>query len=166
MATQEQLDTIREKIKDIRTAMFTTMDGDDHKSRPLATQELQPDGSLLFMVSKSSDKVKEIGMNPHVGVTYATTDGIRFVSVTGTAEAVDDRAKIKELWNDFLKLWFEGPEDPDITLIKVTMSRVEYWDHDGGKVGAYIDMATSYISGQKDHEGQNKGDQNEVVHLN
>ncbi len=158
MTQEEQFAKIGEKLSGMRTCMFVTRDSSGlSKGRPMATQELAFDGSVWFMTDKRSNKCREIQADPGVSLAYAHSNGVRFVSLSGNAEFVDDREKIKEFWNDFYKAWFEGPDDPNIVLIQVKISRAEYWDNEGGKIGALADMALGAVTGKT-----NQLDENEV----
>ncbi len=157
MTKEETLKTVGEKIKGMHTCMFVTMNGTEHRGRPLATQDVDFDGSVWFMTQADSRKVSDIKANNHVALMYG--DGsIKFVSMDGTAELSQDKAKIKELWNPFYKAWFENEDDPNIMLIKVSVTSGEYWDHKGGKLGAYADMAVSAVTGKtmEDHDQNQK----------
>lgn len=121
---------LQELIKDIRIAMFTTEDayGGLH-SRPMATQQAEFDGDLWFFTGANSGKSAEIRDHAKVNVCYAAPDDNKYVSVSGTAQLVKDAAKAKELWNPILKAWFpKGLDDPNLALIKVTVTSAEYWD--------------------------------------
>lgn len=51
------------------------------------------------------------------------------MSVTGTANIVDDKQKAEELWDPFLKQYFpEGLDEPQLRLLKITVLKAEYWD--------------------------------------
>jgi general stress protein 26 len=164
MDTTEATKTIAEKIHGIRTATLTTTDPKGNfVSRPLATQENDFDGTIWFMTSKNSEKVSQIQKDNRVNVTYTSGDHITFVSVSGTAECLRDETKIKEFWNDFYKAWFEGPEDPNITLIKVSATRAEYWDTHGGKIVALANIAKAALTG--DQGAGEDDDENEVVNF-
>jgi general stress protein 26 len=48
-----------------------------------------------------------------------------------------------------VKAWFqEGPEDPNLSLIKFTPSEGFYWDTKNGKMVAFAKILTSIISGK------------------
>ncbi|CAF1579989.1 unnamed protein product, partial [Rotaria sordida] len=65
-----------------------------------------------------------------------------FVSVSGKAEFVDDKAKLKELWSSYLKVFFpQGLDDPDLILMKVTANYGEYWDSPSSKMVQLYSMA-------------------------
>jgi len=128
--TQTQdLDKLRDMLKDIRFTMLTTVTSEGPHARPMTTLDTEPDGSLWFFASNDSRLVAEIGTNPVVGLTYADNGSADFVSVTGRAREVDDPAKAKELWNPALKAWFtEGLDDPKLALLEVTIESAGYWD--------------------------------------
>jgi len=154
----QELDTLKDKIKDIRYATLTTLetDGDFH-SRPMYTHGLDDDGTLWFFTYEDSRKVEEIKANNRVGINYSDETAETYVSLAGTAEVKKDKAKIDALWNDGLKAWFpKGKDDPNITLLKVDFHQAEYWDKPGGKVNSLFQMAKGALTGQPDSSGRNE----------
>ncbi|WP_128547887.1 pyridoxamine 5'-phosphate oxidase family protein [Larkinella soli] len=153
-----ELDKLRDRIKDIRICMLTTQEADgDFHTRPMATHDMDPDGSLWFFTYENSNKVDEIRQNPRVALAFADTDSEVYVSTTGYAEVVKDRGKIDELWSDILKTWFpNGKDDPEITLLKVTTNAGEYWDRPGGKMVKLFEMAKGALTGASDKTGRNE----------
>src|SRR5688572_2062197 len=111
---KEEFDVLKDKIKDIQFAMLTTVEQDDDlRSRPMATHDMDEDGTIWFFTYDDSPKVREIQRNDRVSLSYTDTGSETYVSAAGKAELVKDRAKINELWNDVLKAWFpQGKEDP------------------------------------------------------
>ncbi len=97
--------------------MFTTMTADGrHVSRPMGLQQIEFDGDLWFFAEEGSPKIAEIIANPQVNVSFSTKKDA-WVSISGAAEAVHDRAKAEELWNPFLRGWFpDGVDTPGLTL--------------------------------------------------
>lgn len=147
---------VRDLVKDERTCMFTTIGPDGAiVSRPMATQEVEFDGDLWFFASAASPKVSEVQADPRVNIGYAGSSS--WVSVSGTAEVVRDVAKNKELWNPFAEAWFaNGPEDPDVVLLKVSTETAEYWDTPGGKVASVIALVKSKVTGDRPDVGDNE----------
>lgn len=60
MINQEEIETLRELIKDIDTAMLTTVTEEGLVSRPMKTQEVEFDGDLWFFTKKETAKYEEI----------------------------------------------------------------------------------------------------------
>lgn len=130
---QEAIQKVRELVKDIDFAMLTTVDEDGSLlSRPMSTQEAEFDGDLWFFTSLDTGKVGDIVHHPQVNVAYARPDDHTYVSVSGAAVLLNDRAKMKELWSPVYKAYFpEGLDDPNLRLIKVNVQKAEYWQGHG-----------------------------------
>lgn len=154
----EGVSKLAELIKDIEFAMLTTVEEDGSlRSRPMATQEAEFDGNLWFFTRASTPKVGEVEREQHVNVAYAAPDAQRYVSVSGRARVVRDRAKLEELWTPVLKAWFpEGLDDPDIALLKVTVDHAEYWDAPSSKVAHAIGLIKAVATGQTYRPGENE----------
>ena len=119
-----------EKIKEVRMAMLTTTDehGSLH-SRPMATIRPGEDGAIYFLTDSESAKVYEIKKDSQVNLSYSDPSSNVYASVSGTANAYRDEAKIDELWSEPMRGWFpKGKEDPHIAILKVTIDKAEYWD--------------------------------------
>ena len=153
------IEKIRDLIKDIRFAMLTTIDADGSlRSRPMGTQEAEFDGDLWFFTGASSPKVDEVERDERVNLSYAAPDDNRYVSISGTARLVRDRAKAKELWNPVLKAWFpDGLDDPDLALLRVRVEKAEYWDAPSSKMVQLAGFVKAIVTGQRaDDMGENE----------
>ena len=112
-----------------------TPQGKPH-SRPMATQDAEFDGSIWFLSDVDSQKIADIAAFPTVAVTYASSASESYLSLTGKAQVLNDRGRIKEFWNKFMDAWFDGPDDPRVRLIRVDVEQAEYWDTPGGKIAS------------------------------
>src|SRR5436190_8746892 len=129
-APQSDVEKLAKLIKGIEVAMLTTEDDDGTlRSRPMQTQTEAFDGTLWFFTSVSSHKVDEVNREHRVNLSYADPANHRYVSISGLATVVRDRSKVDALWSPALKAWFpKGKDDPDVALLKVVVTRAEYWD--------------------------------------
>src|SRR3954464_1882509 len=123
-ATQQDVQKLAELIKDMKFAMLTTVEPDGSvRSRPMATQQAPFDGTLWFFTEVNSGKVSEIQGERHVNVSYANDDSQTYVSVSGKASVVQDRAKAERLWSPSYKAWFPmGLDDPTLALLKIDVA--------------------------------------------
>ena len=154
---QEELETLRDLIKNIDTAMLTTVSDEGLVSRPMKTQEVEFDGDLWFFTKKETDKYREILHEKDVNVAYV---GKSYVSVRGRAEIVEDLNKKKELWSKaYEKIMQTTYDDPDVILIKIEAEAAEYWET--GNLAKNIAFMYKRIRG-KDAEST---DVNETVEL-
>jgi general stress protein 26 len=127
----EPRDKLKSLIEKFDTAMLVTIDEQSRiHSRPMAIADAGTEGELWFVTSRASGKTYEIASDLRCAVTMQS--GKRFVSLTGIAELVDDRAKIREVWSETMRVWFSrGAEDPEIVLIHFIPEEAEYWDYGG-----------------------------------
>ena len=155
----EHLAKLRELIKQIDFGMLTTVDDDGClRSRPMSTNgDVEFDGDLWFFTSASSHKVNEIRRDQHVNVSFADPKRQSYISMSGTAELVRNRQKIQELWKPELKAWFpQGQDDPDIALLKVSVSKAEYWDSPSSPVAHVLGLVTALATGKRPQLGENE----------
>ena len=150
-------DTVAEQhlwplIKGIKFAMFSTHQGSGHlHSRPMTTQnKTMLDDKLWFLMSAKGDTAQEITQQPQVNVSYADPGNDVYVSVSGSAQVVDDRTQRQALWTKFAQAWFPGGiDDPDLVLVCVTVSHAHYWNVNENKLTQLFVMAKAVFSGER-----------------
>lgn len=150
-ANREGLETIRELIKGIDTAMLTTVTEEGLVSRPMKTQDVEFDGDIWFLTKKDTSKYHELLHNAKVNVAYADKS---YVSISGTAEIVQSREKVKEFWNAmYEKMLGTTWEDPNIVLIKVNAESAEYWE--SGSLMKKAQFLFEKLTGKETHTKMN-----------
>jgi len=154
-ASTPELEKLARLLKDFRFAMLTSRDEDGKlTAHPLTVQESEFDGDLWFIIGRHASAVEHIARDANVGVSFSSNDS--WLSLAGTASIVDDGAKLRELWNPAVEAWFpDGPEDPNVTLLRVDTVSGEYWDSPGGKVATIVAFVKHKVTGEK-YEGDNE----------
>ncbi len=144
-------------MKDIGFAMMTTEDGDNLRARPMVAAQKDFDGSLWFYTRASSHKVDEVQSDQRVGVTYAEPAKQEYVSLSGRARLVRDKAAITEHWQESLRTWFpKGTDDPDIALLRVEVTEAEYWDAPNSKMVHAYGYVKAVLTGTPPAGGENE----------
>lgn len=140
ISSDPEVNKLGDLIKDIRIAMLTTITPEDKlHSTPLMTQEIDFDGDLWFLISKNSTKIQDLKKNEDISVSYAGSG--KYISITGTAELLEDREKVQEVWHKAYEAWFpQGPLDPSIQLLKVNVDKAEYWEGHSSPVYRMIEF--------------------------
>ena len=151
-----QIAELKKRIAAIRYAMFTTIDEHGHLvSRPMTNQEMDADGNLWFYTSTETDLWENIVGHPDINVSFAEPADQVYVSISGRAERVVDRAKIKSLWNPMVQAWYpHGPDDPHVVLVRVVTGTAEFWDAKVGKVVQLYEMAKAVLTGTTPDSGE------------
>ena len=156
---QESVQKIAQLIKDIDFGMLTTYDAEGRlHSRPMScNKKVEFDGDVWFFTYGDSPKVHEIGNKPYVNVSFADPKSQTYVSLSGRAELVRDKAKIEEFWEPALKAWFpKGVDEPDIALLKINADQGEYWDAPSSLAAHVFSLAKVAVTGQPASPGENE----------
>ena len=155
-ATTTEPDQARvwEMMKRIGFCMFSSMDGEEIRSRPMAAHPEPEEGVIYFLTDADSAKDEEVEARPQVNLAFADAGSHSYVSVSGRAVVSNDREKIRELFSVPAKAWWDSPEDPSIRVLKVTPSDAQYWDSPG-RVRAMIRMAAAALTSARPDMGDN-----------
>jgi len=150
LSEREKRERLTELISGFSTAMLVTRTPEGGmRARPLSIAEKRDGGQMYFSTAIDSPKVHELESDPHVNVVMQ--DGKRFVSVSGVARVVRDRALIDALWSEAWKVWFpRGKDDPALCLLAVDPAEASYWDLTGVDGIRYVfEMAKAYVTGTR-----------------
>jgi general stress protein 26 len=150
LSGEEKRERLSELMAGFSTAMLVTRTDDGGmRARPLSIADKRDDGALYFSTAIESPKVHELQADGHVNVVMQ--DGRKFVSVSGIARVVQDRALIDQLWSESWKVWFpKGKDDPSLCLLVVEPLEAAYWDMTGLHGVRYVfEMAKAYVTGTR-----------------
>lgn len=161
LTNEEAINKLKELAEDARVCMFCTNLMDQPISaRPMAIEEVDEEGNLWFISSIESVKNAEINEDSNVQLFFNNTGSSEYLSVYGYAKIYKDRHTIEEKWTTMAEAWFDGKNDPDVSILKVTPMETKYWDTKDGKVVTLLKIASSIITGNKDNEGGVEGNLN------
>jgi general stress protein 26 len=148
--SQDQINLIAAKIKDVRFGMFTTTDDENIlTSRPLTSQQIDNEGNMWFFTSDEAAFTLHLGHHPQVNVSFSNPESNLYLSVAGRAYLLRDRAKARELWNPLARTWFPaGLDDPHLALIRMRIESAEYWDAGASKMKQLFHFAKAAVSGR------------------
>jgi general stress protein 26 len=154
--TPEMREKLWGMMKGIQTAMLTTEDAGHLRARPMVASQQGFDGTLWFFTRRSSHKVAEVGADHQVGVSYADSGKQDYVSLSGTATLVTDKASIEAHWSEAMRTWFpKGKDDPEVALLKVTVEAAEYWDAPNSTMVHAYGYVKAVMTGEPPHPGEN-----------
>jgi general stress protein 26 len=141
---------LRGLLEEFDVAMLATRTKDGQlRARPMALAEVEPGGTLWFLTDRHSAKVDEIERDVQVLVTMQSKT--KFVSLSGTAAPVEDRARVARLWKLEWQAWFPGgKDDPNLVLLRVDGDEGEYWDNSGTSGVKYlVEVGKALLTGDR-----------------
>lgn len=160
---EEKLQRLYDLIDEIETAMFTTRRPDGHLvSRPMAVQKRAAGADLWFVTMRGSHKLDEIANDDHVNLSFYKDRTREWVSASGRARIVEDRAKIRELYAPDWRAWFgdEGgandgsPDDPRMILVGVDIDMAMFMEVNKPQPIVLFEVVKGMITGKAPDVGK------------
>ena len=92
--------------------------------------------TLYTPTSKGSEKVDELESNPytHILIGYDGEGfGDAYLEILGRVSISEDDSLKEKIWNDRMEAWFEGPNHPNLVILKVTTESARLMNKKGEK---------------------------------
>lgn len=152
----ENIKKLKELLSHSRICMLSTYTNSEGiHTRPMAFQQLEDDGAIWFFTNEYSPKMEEISVNHEVSISFSNESQSNYVVLKGQARLSKDKAKMEELFNPMVKVWFpEGLDDPKMALINVEVVSAEYWDNTSSTMVMLFHVAKSLVTGEMYDEGE------------
>jgi general stress protein 26 len=113
-------------IQAAKFPMLASIDGDQPRLRPVSP--VRTDGFTVYIANlKAYHKTVEIAANPRVELCYLDEKHDQ-VRITGTAEVLEDRALIDDIWsgNPLLRQYLGTPDNPQLIIYRIVPGKVRF----------------------------------------
>jgi general stress protein 26 len=139
-----------------RVAVLTLRDEAGRmNARPMLSLIPEGEESVWFITDRNSPKMGEIGRDTEALLTFAAVDAGDYVVFRGCVSAVDDREKLKSLWNKGDELSFpEGPDASAAVLVRFDPSDAEYWTGGSGAIKFAMKYVKMKLTGRRATMGE------------
>jgi general stress protein 26 len=156
MAAQTSLDRVWDIIERVGVCMLTTRFANGLRARPLEARPDRANGLIWFVTDLRSGKEHEIEGNEEVGLVFIDAGAKAYLSLTARAEVSRDHAKAAAIWKSTDGVWWRGPDDPNVCVLRVTPMTAELWDGPSSKAVAAFEFAKARLTGAKPKLGENR----------
>ena len=147
---QEAIKKIKELTEKAKFCMFcTNLETLPIHTRPMGLQETDDEGNLWFISSDTSNKNFEIKDDKRVQLLFMNNSDSEYISIFGNASIYKDRHTIEEKWSAMANAWFDGKDDPNVSIIRVEPKDTYYWDTKAGKLVSLISFVAAAVTGNK-----------------
>jgi general stress protein 26 len=72
------------------------------------------------------------------------------------AEVLPDHAKAAEVWRFTDNLWWKGPNDPNVCVLRITPLTAELWDGPASSAVFAFEFVKARLTGSKPNLGENR----------
>jgi general stress protein 26 len=156
MTNQAEFDRIWDIIERVGICMLTTRFAGGLRARPLEARPDRDAGIIWFVTDLHSDKEHEIEGGRDVGLVFVDAEAAAYLSITARAKALDDHAKAAEIWKATDNIWWQGPDDPNVCVLRVNPVTAELWDGPSNKILAAFEFVKAQLMGDKPALGENR----------
>jgi len=113
-------------------------------------------GVIWFVTDLRSDKEHEIENASDVGLVFSDADAKAYLSLTARAEVLRDHKQAATIWKSTDNVWWHGPDDPNVCVLKITPLTAELWDGPSSKAVAAFEFVKARLTGEKPNLGENR----------
>ena len=156
MANQAELDRVWDIIERVGVCMMTTWFSEGLRARPLEARPERSGGNIWFLTDLRSDKKREIEKWHAVGLVFIDAKAAAYLSITARAQIRRDHAKAAEIWKCTDKMWWQGPDDSNVCVLRVEPLIAELWDGPSSKMIAAFEFVKSQLVGGEPDLGENR----------
>jgi general stress protein 26 len=156
MAEQGRIDQVWDIIEKVGVCMLTTQFAGGLRARPLEARPDRDAGVVWFVTDLRSGKEHEIEAEHDVGLVFIDAKNKAYLSLTARAEARRDRVKSAEIWKKTDDVWWDGPDDPNVCLLRVEPLTAELWDGPASAAVEAFEFAKARLTGEKPNLGENR----------
>lgn len=152
LSQEEALKTLKKLSESAKICMFCTdLDTLPNASRPMSLKETDEDGNLWFLSGDQSHKNFEIKEDNRVQLYFMNNSDSEYLSILGKAFIYKDKSTIEDKWTAMANAWFDGKDDPNVSVIRVTPEETYYWEPKVGKFVSMVHFATKALTGNESH---------------
>jgi len=150
------IDRVWDIIDKVGVCMMTTRSDGGLRARPLEARADREAGLIWFVTDVRGTKDDEIASHAEVGLVFISQKDKAYLSLTGSAQILRDHAKAGEIWKKSDDVWWSGPDDPNVRVIRFEPIRAELWDGPASAAVAAFEMAKARATGTKPNLGENR----------
>ena len=153
---EDNLDRVWDIIEKVGVTMLTTQFSGGLRARPLEARPERDAGLIWFVTDVRSGKEHEIEAEHDVCLVFIDAAAKAYLSITARAEVRHDHAKAAEIWKSTDNMWWSGPDDPNVCVLRVRPVTAELWDGPANPAVAAFEFAKARITGAKPNLGENR----------
>ena len=156
MTEQHQIDRVWDIIEKVGVCMLTTQAPAGLRARPVEARPDRHAGLIWFVTDLRSGKEHEIEADHDVGLVFTDAGAKAYLSITARAEVLRDHKQAAAIWKSTDNVWWRGPDDPNVCVLKVTPLTAELWDGPASKAVAAFEFVKARLTGEKPNLGENR----------
>ena len=150
------IDRVWDIVEKVGVCMLTTQFAGGLRARPVEARPDRESGLIFFVTDIHSAKEDEIEAAPDVGLAFIDAADKAYLSITGAASVLRDGEATKRFWRKTDEVWWTGPNDPNVCLLRIAPLTAELWDGPASAVVTAFEFARAKLTGEEPNLGENR----------
>jgi general stress protein 26 len=156
MTEQDLLTRVWDLVEKVGVCMLTTHSPAGLRARPVEARPDRETALIWFVTDLGSGKEHEIEAEHDVGLVFIDVKDKAYLSITARAQVLRDHAKAAEIWKSTDNMWWHGPDDQNVCVLRVEPMTAELWDGPASKAVAVFEFVKATLTGAKPNLGENR----------
>ena len=150
------IDRVWDIVEKVGVCMLTTQFAGGLRARPLEARPDRDAGLIFFVTDIRSAKEDEIEAAPDVGLAFVDTGDKAYLAITGRASVLRDAETTKRYWRKTDEVWWQGPNDPNVCVLRIAPVTAELWDGPASAAVTAFEFAKAKLTGEEPNLGENR----------
>jgi len=156
MSKIDDISRVWDIIEKVGVCMLTTQFAGGLRARPIESRPDRDGGLIFFVTDIHSAKEDEIEARPDVGLVFVDPGDKAYLSMTARASVTRDAGKTRAAWRKTDEVWWSGPDDPNVCLLRIEPVTAELWDGPASAAVTAFEFAKARLTGEEPKLGENR----------
>lgn len=153
---QAQIDRVWQVVERAGVCMMATQFADGSRVRPMVTSADRDGNAVCCLTDRRGLDDHEIEVHSEVYLTFVYPNEHVYLALTGEAFVSTDAAQAQALWARRQETWWNGPDHPNLLMMRVELWHAEKWDSPVSCSVADFQFAKARLFGTKANLGESR----------
>lgn len=123
--------------------------GGDAHMQPMSPNVARDEKRIWFFTNRDTDIARAAENAPHVHLCVVGKDQDYHACLRGTLEQQDSPRHVERFWNAVAGAWFDGKDDPDLTMLVFTPKDAAVWASTDSSIRFGWEILASHMSEER-----------------
>ena len=124
------------------------------KSRPVEARPNRDEGVIYVVTDARSAKEHEIERDPHLSFNFIDQQANAYLAIAARGTISADPALVEKHWSKADSLWWKGPDDPNVCVVRAELLSASLWDGPSSKAVEIFEFIKAKVTGAKPNLGE------------
>jgi general stress protein 26 len=146
-----------EVIEKVGICMLTTRTSNGElRARPVEGRPHRDEACIYIVTDIRSAKEHEIERDPNMGLTFVDRQSNAYLAIAAHGAITTSPEQIKRWWRSTDSVWWKGPDDPNVCVLRARLTSASLWDGPTSKAVEIFEFIKAKMTGEKPNLGENR----------